>query len=1265
MMTSPHALRPRSHFTLLFRAVTCGFLSAALAWAAEVRRSFDVPAGPAEKSLKTFSTQSGVEVVFSTAAADSVKTNAIKGELLPREALDRMLSGTGLVVAPNGQNGGLMVVRDPNVSRAAPASGDRPSPAVDRRVPTPVEVSRAAAASTSSRDETITLSPFEVRGEEDNGYQATSTLAGTRLRSDLKDVPAAVSVITKNFMEDVNATDLTSLLVYTLGTEVGGFGGNFSDLSNPEALGGFEDALGQDSPGTRVRGLIGADRTRGYFTTDVPDDTYNIDRLELSRGANANLFGLGSPAGIINASRLRAQLRKPATTVTAAFGSYGSYRGTLDHNYVLKRDVLALRVATVLDYTGYRTEFSFSKKRGLTLAATWQPFKDTTLRITSEIGQNDSNRPELRPPADRFSWWWDAGKPVWNPVTGTGRLLSTPRAPFAANTIFAANGTRTANNYLTGNFGQWQANVASVFFLDPNSGQAGGLPIGGGRTVDGVKGFADNSMLNAAGTALMSGGMTGLNSWVTVRRFIHEATNPLALLYGREPMVSNPAIFDFYHNNGAGPEKREWSYWNSHNATLERTFFEKRLGFEIAYDFQRMDSGFTSPINYTLNLDINEILPNGAPNPNYLRPVTASVGFKRKYSRDRDAARATMYYDLDLRRISRGPGWLGQALGRHVFNLNYSRQDSLYEQLGGFPYNFGPDWTSSNGQGVTQVSSNSTFIAAIRYMGPSVANATGPEDVRAQGLTVSQNISGTPSLTLLTNRRPPNTNVASYQPWTAETFRLLSNTDHSVSNSLRSGTRFADRTEQQVRSSAAAVQSHWLGGMIVTTAGWRRDMAWSYDSGVAPVSGINANINWDVWPTRLTRDIAQESSNWGVVGHLPERLKRRLPWGTDLSLIYNKATNFRVAPQRYTITGEALPSETGETKERGIRLSTFNGKLELRVTRHTTVADKATVGGVLPAINQMSLFVDNTIDQNYSGVNAANPAGIAAFEAWLDSPGGKNFQSAFATRLIANTDANRPAATYGKYSDAQSNRGQVAAASALQSTGTEFELILNPVRNWRISANASKTEAVRTNIAPELFNFLFAPSSGLMSVVQNPDATPTAAGRLIGGPIGGTQTLQSFLNSNVLNNGLITTFAQSGSKSDELRKWNFRAVTNYTFTSEQFGGKLKGFGVGAAVRWASRPLLGYAGTTIVNGGATLAVSDINRPYFGESEGIYDMWFSYGRKLTAKINWRVQLNIKNVGVGNELRPLFVWPDGTVVQWLIKDPQRWTVTNTFTF
>jgi len=56
----------------------------------------------------------------------------------------------------------------------------------------------------ASDEEVITMNPFAVTSDEDRGYRATSTLAGTRTRTDLKDVGSAISVVTAEFLQDTS-----------------------------------------------------------------------------------------------------------------------------------------------------------------------------------------------------------------------------------------------------------------------------------------------------------------------------------------------------------------------------------------------------------------------------------------------------------------------------------------------------------------------------------------------------------------------------------------------------------------------------------------------------------------------------------------------------------------------------------------------------------------------------------------------------------------------------------------------------------------------------------------------------------------------------------------------------------------------------------------------------------------------------------------------------------------------------------------------------
>lgn len=58
-----------------------------------------------------------------------------------------------------------------------------------------------------ARNDTIQLSPFEVAAGQDSGYSASGTLAGTRLRTELRDVAASISVVTKQLMDDLGRAD--------------------------------------------------------------------------------------------------------------------------------------------------------------------------------------------------------------------------------------------------------------------------------------------------------------------------------------------------------------------------------------------------------------------------------------------------------------------------------------------------------------------------------------------------------------------------------------------------------------------------------------------------------------------------------------------------------------------------------------------------------------------------------------------------------------------------------------------------------------------------------------------------------------------------------------------------------------------------------------------------------------------------------------------------------------------------------------------------
>jgi len=102
---------------------------------------------------------------------------------------------------------------------------------------TPASSSRSGPTTEQAPDdELVWLTPFEISERSTVGYAATETLAGTRIRTQLRDVGSAISVVTREFMDDIGATDNSTLLQYVTNAEVGGARSTYGGFGNGTSL---------------------------------------------------------------------------------------------------------------------------------------------------------------------------------------------------------------------------------------------------------------------------------------------------------------------------------------------------------------------------------------------------------------------------------------------------------------------------------------------------------------------------------------------------------------------------------------------------------------------------------------------------------------------------------------------------------------------------------------------------------------------------------------------------------------------------------------------------------------------------------------------------------------------------------------------------------------------------------------------------------------------------------------------------------------------
>jgi hypothetical protein len=131
------------------------------------------------------------------------------------------------------------------------------------------------------------------------------------------------------------------------------------------------------------------------------------------------------------------------------------------------------------------------------------------------------------------------------------------------------------------------------------------------------------------------------------------------------------------------------------------------------------------------------------------------------------------------------------------------------------------------------------------------------------------------------------------------------------------------------------------------------------------------------------------------------------------------------------------------------------------------------------------------------------------------------------------------------------------------------------------------------------------------------------------------------------------------SRSSQLSKWTFNLVSSYDFTD----GALKGLGVGGAYRWQDKSIIGFYPRYSEQ--FKVWMEDLDNPIFADAQSNIDLWASYKRKLTDKIDWRVQLNIRNAFSSDKLVPTAANPDGSYRSFRIASGRTFEITNSFSF
>lgn len=1072
-------------------------------------------------------------------------------------------------------------------------------------------------------EEVFELSPFTVTGGEDIGYQATSTLAGTRIRTNLSDIGSSISIVNKEFLDDTASTNLQDVLVFTPNTEVGGIAGNFSASQGFGAGNPIPELERDNQQGgvSRIRGLAEADLTRNYFITEIPFDTYNVDRVAVQRGANSALFGLGSPGGIVNHTLIEADFLRNRGEIKFKTDEHGTERGTFRYNQVLQDDRLALLVAGLYENKQYEQEEAYAKDRRIYTSIRYKASENITLFGNIEFGDRNRSAPDFTPPNDAITPWLQTGKQTFDNAIDSAQFF---RGDFR-------EGTRGLDFFSTYPGGVGRGFVS--FYQDPSNPDAtfgGNVVLNSGHTPEDMasewrmlqpRTITDIIRRTGAypdGTPVPEGSAG----------FFSSGNVSLQML--------DRSIFDYRKHLFSGGSSQQNAKWKAYQVGAEGTWFDGRAGAEVTLfnqdwnedamnalqgSFQR--SIFIDPNRTLIATDDGTPTGNFIANPTFGMPVMGGLSGGNERNSEREAIRATGFLEL------RADDFIEESMASRI--LGRLRLTGVAQRR---------DTDSS--QAFSRDKIDHSTVAGNTLIDGDIGNAPGANFFRAGMMFAlpvngSADFLGASSLGDLQGanigavpfgmdrNRPPRNNT--YTAWDAssQSFVEFESTTHTINdNNNYPASFFSSKDKVRIDSKVLVGQQYLWDDTIVLMGTWREDKQKTASVGAPPDPDLPSveNVFDPVFlagPQGLTTEADEQTRSWSVMIHTPDFVKQYLPAGMELSIYKSDSENFQPSGDRVNVFNEQIDPVTGSTIEEGFILSLFEGKLNIRANWYDTgvLNQSFDVGGVSASesiLLNLARQLDNP-DNVAQGFTAADVQAVLPPQGVIDVNG---FEPDF---------ANADATTNRKSSD--------NGTQDFTSEGNEIEVAYNPTPRWTMILGIARQETITSNTYPVLSQYVedfvepvWVNSSFAQNYVINDDGSETladAATRAIVNPVSSAKT-------------------QDGIPQIEQREWRINFNTSYNFgrNSDLIPDFLGDLTVGGGVRWQDEVGIGFEVAQNELGDYGL---DPENPFFGPSQTFIDVFARASYDLGNDRRLAIQVNIKDLFDNDDLVPIYANPDGS--------------------
>ncbi|HRE82322.1 MAG TPA: TonB-dependent receptor [Opitutaceae bacterium] len=217
-------------------------------------------------------------------------------------------------------------------------------------------------------EEPVELDPFSVTSSRDYGYRATNASTATGSGQAVRDTPMSIAILTRELLEDKGLTEIRDALRDVTGMSA----------ASKEELDIY--SRGFDS----VVKVDGAEEAGAALTT------YNVERVEIVKGAVSALQGRASAGGVVNLISRKPKF-KQATSLSATYGSFDYKLGKLSVTGPLIDKKLAYLVGySRLDKKGW-VDYTYRKEDSLQLGLEIRPLPRLSINLDFQYFERNEN----------------------------------------------------------------------------------------------------------------------------------------------------------------------------------------------------------------------------------------------------------------------------------------------------------------------------------------------------------------------------------------------------------------------------------------------------------------------------------------------------------------------------------------------------------------------------------------------------------------------------------------------------------------------------------------------------------------------------------------------------------------------------------------------------------------------------------------------------------------------------------------------------------